>query len=213
MGLTTGGGYSPGYHPAERNRKKFKELNRTLIEERQIFISGPAVVFKWRNEPGWPVEYVSPNALEVFGYSAAEFTSGQINYAQLIPEDDIERVAEEIEMAGKSGKNQFTHEPYRIIRKDGKQLWLFDFTTILKDEEQNITHYLGYVIDISLRKAAEREQEKLQAQLFQAQKMEAIGILAGGIAHDFNNLLTAINGYAELAMMKVEESDPVHKDL
>jgi len=54
--------------------------------------------------------------------------------------------------------------------------------------------------DITLRKSAEGEQQRLQAMLIQAQKMEAIGTLAGGIAHDFNNILAAIIGYAELAL-------------
>jgi len=67
--------------------------------------------------------------------------------------------------------------------------------------------------EIKERKQAEEEKEKLQAQLLQAQKMEAIGILAGGIAHDFNNILTAIQGYTDLAMMKMDEADPLYRDL
>jgi signal transduction histidine kinase/ActR/RegA family two-component response regulator len=59
----------------------------------------------------------------------------------------------------------------------------------------------------------EEEKEKLQAQLLQAQKMEAIGTLAGGVAHDFNNLLTAIQGYTEIAMLGVEQTEPLHKNL
>jgi len=57
--------------------------------------------------------------------------------------------------------------------------------------------------DITALKQAEREREKLQAQLVQAQKMESIGRLAGGIAHDFNNLLTVINGYASLSLQRI----------
>jgi nitrogen-specific signal transduction histidine kinase/CheY-like chemotaxis protein len=64
-----------------------------------------------------------------------------------------------------------------------------------------------------MRKQAEEEKEKIQAQLLQAQKMEAIGTLAGGIAHDFNNLLTTIQGYADLTMMKVDEADSLYRDL
>ncbi len=59
----------------------------------------------------------------------------------------------------------------------------------------------------------EEEREKLQAQLLQAQKMEAIGTLAGGVAHDFNNLLTAIQGYTEIAMLNVDQAEPMHKNL
>ena len=69
---------------------------------------------------------------------------------------------------------------------------------------------LGAVIE---RKIAEEEKHEVEAQLLQAQKMEAVGTLASGVAHDFNNLLTAIQGFAELAMMSVDESDGVHADL
>jgi PAS domain S-box-containing protein len=76
-------------------------------------------------------------------------------------------------------------------------------------------HYQLYCVcrDITERKRAEAEKEKLQAQLVQAQKMESVGRLAGGVAHDFNNALQSILGYAELALDTVQDGDPLQTDL
>lgn len=67
--------------------------------------------------------------------------------------------------------------------------------------------------DITDRKRAEEEREKLQDQLLQAQKMESIGQLAGGIAHDFNNQLSVILAYAEMALKELEPDSPLYNDL
>ena len=80
-------------------------------------------------------------------------------------------------------------------------------------EEEFLTAVANALASIIMREQAEEEKEKIQAQLLQVQKMEAIGTLAGGVAHDFNNLLTAIQGHTELAMMRLNEDEPVYRDL
>ncbi|GBE36526.1 blue-light-activated protein [bacterium BMS3Bbin07] len=82
-----------------------------------------------------------------------------------------------------------------------------------EDDARQVESFATNVQVIMDRRQAEEEKEKMQAQLLQAQKMEAIGTLAGGVAHDFNNLLTAIRGYVDLVMMKVDESEPFYRNL
>ena len=83
----------------------------------------------------------------------------------------------------------------------------------VRDEEGVVTGGVLVMLDITKRKEAQEEKRKLQAQLLQAQKMEAVGTLAGGVAHDFNNLLTAIRGCLEMALLKIPEGDDLRRDL
>ena len=71
----------------------------------------------------------------------------------------------------------------------------------------------GFVTDITVRKRAEAERERLEAQLRQSHKMQALGTLAGGVAHDFNNLLTAIKGNAALAQEDLPPTHPAQQSL
>ncbi len=96
---------------------------------------------------------------------------------------------------------------HRIIRRDGEVRHILTRTRGTRDDLGRITRCYGASQDITKRKEAEEENSRLQAQLLQAQKMEAIGTLAGGIAHDFNNILTVIMGFANLARMSVAEDD------
>jgi two-component system, cell cycle sensor histidine kinase and response regulator CckA len=83
----------------------------------------------------------------------------------------------------------------------------------VRSEEGEIQGLVEVNLDITGQKRAEEEKQKIQAQLLQAQKMEAVGTLAGGVAHDFNNLLTAIQGCLDLAMLKIPDDGPVYRDL
>ena len=84
---------------------------------------------------------------------------------------------------------------------------------LLKELADDLSFGITVLRAREAHRRSEEEKEKMQTQLLQAQKMEAVGILAGGIAHDFNNLLTAILGCVEMAMLEVEGKEMVYRDL
>lgn len=81
------------------------------------------------------------------------------------------------------------------------------------DRTGQLIGHVHVVRDITGRKKAEEERERLQFQLLQSQKMQSIGLLAGGVAHDFNNILTAILGYSEIALMRMPENSPLRNPI
>ena len=97
------------------------------------------------------------------------------------------------------------------LRKDGTEVPVEIGLTPVATEEGLFV--LGAIVDIGARKNAEDERRRLEEQLRQAQKMEALGTLAGGVAHDFNNILGTIVGYAELIRGTTSDGSPVAADI
>jgi PAS domain S-box-containing protein len=132
-----------------------KESELVLEEERDMFAQGPAVVFKWENEAGWPVEYVSENVAETFGYTPEQLTSGSVPYTDLVHDDDLDRVAAEVEAQSDETTERFSHDPYRMVTDAGDVRWVTDNTKVIRNDGE-ITHYLGYLIDITEQKRLEQ---------------------------------------------------------
>ncbi|PDW02476.1 STAS domain-containing protein [Candidatus Viridilinea mediisalina] len=133
-------------------------------------LHGPFVIFRWTatEQPPFPVEYVSPNVVEVLGYEREAFLSGQVAFADLVAPDDLERITQEVTHYSATGIDHFDQE-YRIQHKDGTMHWIYDFTAVIRDEQGKIISYYGYVLDINKRKQIEEQQLRLQEEIIAAQ--------------------------------------------
>ncbi|MEE9418252.1 MAG: PAS domain S-box protein, partial [Desulfatiglandaceae bacterium] len=100
-----------------------------------------------------------------------------------------------------------------LKKKDGSPFWGSATARVVYDESGEVSCFDCTIVGITARKQAEEEKEKLQAQLFQAQKVEAIGTIAGGIAHNFNNLLMTIIGNTSLMLLETDSDHPNYEKL
>jgi two-component system cell cycle sensor histidine kinase/response regulator CckA len=94
-------------------------------------------------------------------------------------------------------------------RKNGESFSTEHNMAPLEDDQGKRIGWVSVVRDITERKRAQKKMADLQEQLRQSRRMEAVGRLAGGIARDFNNLLTVIEGYGQLSLLDLRESDPL----
>lgn len=124
---------------------------------------------------------------------------------EVFPGDTSDRVIEAVRRALSENRPAFLE--YDITVED-KRFWFISSISPLTADS-----VIWVSRDITNRKTAEIEREKLQDRLLQRQKLEAVGILAGGIAHDFNNMIGAIIGHAELAINALEKESPVIRNL
>ncbi|MHA1584896.1 MAG: PAS domain S-box protein, partial [Promethearchaeota archaeon] len=160
--------------------------------EELLFILEKAqfIVFIWKNEINWPVEYVSENISQL-GYSCEDFFSGKIKYSDLIHPDDIERVKKEVKKYSVTLTPEFQQE-YRILNNLNQIIWVHDRTIIKTDKNGKITHYQGFIFDITKEKEM---QEQLQESMQKYQELidQAKSII---LRLDENLIITFANDFA-----------------
>jgi PAS domain S-box-containing protein len=151
--------------------------------------------------------FISPAIEQYTGYSP-EQVIGQ-PFSRFVHPDDLPGLAASFE---RSLADQREPYEFRVHSKDGTIRYVRTSSQTLV-EEGRVVGLTGVMSDVTRRKRAEEEREKLQAQLLQSQKMEVLGRLAGGVAHDFNNMLAVILGHAEMALQSTVPADPLHAEL
>jgi len=173
---------------AERTISESEERYRSLFESSKdaIYISTPE---------GRLVD-INPAGVELFGYdSAEELLMVDVGKDLYRHQEDRENFLNTVDSEGFVRDGELA-----IVRKDGEIINILDTTTVVRDEAGEVIAYRGILRDVTM-------QRRLELELRQVQKMEAVGRLAGGVAHDFNNLLTAIFAYAAQLRRGLDEKD------
>lgn len=167
-----------------------KEAEAALLAERQLFIDGPVITIKWKALSSMPVEYISPNVSIALGYKPEEFTNGLLRYIDIVHPEDRKRVIEEHEYYVKTDRKNYQQE-YRVKDKQGRYHYYFDFTRIVKNEAGIITHYHGYLFDVSALKEAEEALMRSEQELrnLNAMKDKFFSVIAHDLRSPFQGLL------------------------
>ncbi|MDD5642343.1 MAG: PAS domain S-box protein [Syntrophales bacterium] len=186
-------------HDITKRKRAEEALKQSEAKYRQLVDQIPAVVY--RGYIDWSLDCFDQKIEEITGYSMEDFNSRRVTWLDLMFPEDVEE-AKKLFNKALTNDTSYVSE-HRIHKKTGEVRWIQAMNKIICSPDGEASYISGVFFDITQRK-------ELEDQLFKAQKMEAIGILAGGLAHDFNNLLTAIMGYSEIMMMGLRKEDPFY---
>ncbi|PKL17909.1 MAG: hypothetical protein CVV49_08635 [Spirochaetae bacterium HGW-Spirochaetae-5] len=155
--------------------------------------------------------YFSPSVEKMFGYTVEEALN--VKLASWITPESLNKIAGvyldniELDKAGKLPCDYSIFIEVDQVRKDGTIFPAEIKLSFIKDDNKKSIGIVGITRDLTEKIKAEKEKEAIQSQLMQAQKMEAVGILASGLAHDFNNLLSGIIGSFNLIEILIANED------
>jgi PAS domain S-box-containing protein len=183
-----------------RDITDLKQADETIRRLSTAVGQSPAAVII--TDPSGRIVYVNRKFTEITGYSSEEIV-GENPRLLKSGKTSVEQYRQlwSTIQSGATWRGE-----YQNRRKNGELYWASATIAPVKDESGTITNFVAIQEDVT-------ETRSLEAQLRQAQKMEAVGRLAGGVAHDFNNLLTVITSYSQLLLEDMAAADPRRADL
>jgi PAS domain S-box-containing protein len=138
---------------------ELENSNKLKEDMERIINNSPVIVFLWKYEEGWPIEFVSENVTRL-GYEVEDFTSNRMLYADIVYPEDLDKVEAELSINVESGSYAYNSE-YRIFTKSGDVRWVDERTFIQRDERGGI-HLQGIILDITEHKKAEEALKQME---------------------------------------------------
>lgn len=159
------------FHNLTREHDRDEQLYyaMTVVKESSV------VLFRWKAEEGWPVEYVSEN-ISQWGYTPAEIKGEKGPFLSIIKEEDRQRILQQVQKHEEAGDEEFSLE-YRVVTRDGKNIWVDARTTVLRDKKGKIIYLQGTISDVSFRKEAELAASQNFSKVLRAWE-QTIGVMA-----------------------------------
>ena len=121
----------------------------------------PTVFFILRKNKTWQLEYVTHNVVDIYGVDSADFLSGKRTHDEFIHKDDLVQFQNEAKQLSKVINDEYIYEPYRVVRKD-KIIWVNHITKIIRKDDGQVSHYYGYLTDITIQKELYNKLETTQ---------------------------------------------------
>lgn len=193
-------------------RRSHETLKERELRFKKLSAHVPGMIYQFlkKADGTYCVPFTTEAIRDIFGCSPRDVRNDISPIARVVLPEDLDKLVDSIE----SSAERMTpwQCEYRVQIPGRPVRWMLGQSTPEKLPDGSIIWH-GFNTDITERKRAEEEREKLQDQLLQSRKMESIGRLAGGVAHDFNNMLAVIIGHAEMALDKLDSTQVVHSDL
>jgi PAS domain S-box-containing protein len=193
------GGQLLGFAKITRDlsERKFAEAELKRSEEQfRLLVQGVTDYAIYMLDPSGNVASWNVGAQRIKGYRPEEIIGR--HFSTFYTEEDKAAGLPATALSAAVTEGRFEKEGWRV-RNDGSRFWASVIIDAIRDDDGTLLGFAKVTRDITEKRDAQRALEQAREELFQAQKMEAVGQLTGGIAHDFNNLLMAVMGSLEMA--------------